>query len=307
MNTFEWASNVGRAVAAGRWGETARHLKGPYKRVLHQLNEFTPTGTFIYDLPWDVLVVVDACRADLFEDVAPEYDFAEESSRVRSVASVTRRWMELNFSSAYRDEMAETVYVCGNPHSDTVLDESHFDELVEVWRDAWTRPGTVPPDAVTNEAIRIGRERTPGRMIVHYMQPHCPFITRPELSKGKDLERFGNQSWPDVWQRLERGEVTKANVWDGYRDNLRLGMHEVGVLRRNLDADHFVVTSDHGNALGEWGVYGHPQRMSFDCLRSVPYLETSARDERTRTDLEFESDPTDELSVNDRLKHLGYV
>jgi hypothetical protein len=47
--------------------------------------------------------------------------------------------------------------------------------------------------------------------------------------------------------------------------------------------------------------------MSFDCLRSVPYLETSARDERTRTDLEFESDPTDELSVNDRLKHLGYV
>lgn len=307
MDTFEWTSDLGRAVAAGRWDETVRLLKGPYKKGLHQVNQFAPAGTFIYDLPWDVLVVVDACRADLFDEVAPEYDFATGGSQVRSVASVTRRWMELNFGAEYQREVAETTYICGNPHSDTILDADDFDELVEVWRDAWTEPGTVPPEAVTNEAIRRGRERNPDRMVVHYMQPHCPFLSRPDLSKGKDLNQFGNQSWDDVWKRLEKGEVDAADVWQGYRDNLKLAMNEVAVLRQNLDADTLVVTSDHGNALGEWGLYGHPQRIPFDCLRSVPYAVTSGHDEETRTDLQVEATPTDELSVNDRLSSLGYL
>lgn len=306
MNLRSWITDVICAISTMDKDALIRYIKKPYKKALHQVNRFTRPGTQIYNQDWDLLIIVDACRYDLFQEVAEEFGF-RDVSRSRSVASVTRRWMQLNFTPQYRNEMARTAYICGNPHSDSELDPSNFALLDEVWRDAWVSPGTVPPEAVTNAAIRVGRESSPERMIVHYMQPHCPFIPSPELSNGKSLSRFGQQSWDDVWQRLEKGEVQLKTVWDGYRENLRLALEEVKVLLQNTDANVAVISSDHGNAVGEQGLYGHPERMPFRCLRTVPYVETVAEDTLSRIDIDSDYQNENKLTVNQRLRSLGYI
>lgn len=309
MDIESWGKSVLNSLLRGDAAALRVRSKSPYKKLIHAFNEFAPPGVPIYELEWDVLVVLDACRADLIQEVADEYDILGGNGTIRSVASVTRRWMLLNFVAEYAEEMSETTYICGNPYSESMLEAASFAELREVWRDRWVEPGTVPPEAITNEAISAGRSGY-DRMIVHYMQPHCPFISAPSLSDSKRLNEFGNQSGDDVWTRLEKGYVDYEAVWNSYRDNLRLGLDEVCVLLENIDADNVLITSDHGNALGEWGLYGHPERMPFDVLRRVPYYRTSGTDRRTRvgSDVDVDVESTEEHpSAERRLRSLGYT
>ena len=236
--------------------------------------------------------------------VADEYDFADTVGSEWSVGSVTLEWMENTFSENYRDEMSETTYICGDPHSDSKLESHSSDTLDEVWKSAWTN--TVPPRAVTDRTIQRAREDGGSRLLVHYMQPHCPFIPWGDRAEQKTRERSGDNPGKDVWQKLRDGDVTKEEVWEGYQANLRIVMDEVAFLLGNVDAERVVITSDHGNMLGEWGIYGHKPSLAFQDLREVPWIETSARDRGTHTpDFEFE----DGLNVNreEQLKSLGYI
>lgn len=48
-------------------------------------------GVFVPDADWDNLIILDACRADLFEDVVDTTQF-DEYRRVTSLASMTAEW-----------------------------------------------------------------------------------------------------------------------------------------------------------------------------------------------------------------------
>jgi len=277
-----------------------------YNKGLSQYSRVKDPGTPIYDREWDLLVILDACRLDLMQEVVGSYSFIEDVETLRSLDSTTVFWMRKNFIGQYADEMVETTYVCGNPFSESVLSADSFDEFNEVWRRAWKEPGTVPPRAITDETIRAMRSGKTKRVIAHYMQPHCPFIPRPELSAGKSLDRFGNQAKKDVWERLRDDELTREEVWEGYRSNLKLGLDDVEVLLRSVDADRVVVSSDHGNALGELGVYGHPPNMPHDCLRNVPWIETTATDDGEYEPMR-ELNEGIEQSRDEQLAALGYV
>ncbi len=278
MDVRGWlADSTARIRADGLDGLRAS-ARPAYHKALQGVTWLRDPGISVYDREWDLLVVVDACRLDLMREVAPGYGFAGAVGAVRSLDSATLGWMRKTFSPARADETAETAYVCGNPFSATALDPADFGALEEVWRDVWTEPGTVAPRAITDRTVALARERDPDRLIAHYMQPHCPFLSRPGLSRGKRRDRFGDQSWPDVWERLRAGDLDRETVWAGYRENLALALDEVELLLANVDADRAVVTSDHGNALGEWLVYGHPPGLPLDSLRTVPWIETTARD-----------------------------
>lgn len=277
-----------------------------YHKGLSQYARLKDPGTPVYDREWELLVILDACRLDLMQEVQDMYSFVGNMSTFRSLDSTTAYWMRKNFIDEYSDDMANTIYVCGNPFSESELNGEQFQRLSEIWRRAWTDPGTVPPRAITDETIRAMREESAERVIAHYMQPHCPFIPRPELSEGKELERFGNQQSKDVWERLRDEELSLEDVWEGYRRNLELVLDDVELLLRSVDADPVVVSSDHGNATGKWGVYGHPPNMPHDSLRNVPWIETVATD-----DGEYEPDTELGGDINasreEQLKALGYV
>lgn len=90
---------------SGWW---TKQLKYYLTYPLHRLYVSSSTGRSVrlMDEEWDVLVILDACRADLFEEIA-ELAYFEEYTRVNSGASSTREWAKRQFAS---DAWHDTVF-----------------------------------------------------------------------------------------------------------------------------------------------------------------------------------------------------
>ncbi|WP_265108318.1 hypothetical protein [Halosolutus halophilus] len=277
----------------------------------------------VFEREWDVLVLLDACRVDLMADVAAEYGWlpspgAVEAGAIDSVAGSSKEWMRRTFLS--RDaELENTAYVTGNPFSAEILDDEHPLGLVdEVWRYAWDDDlGSIRPEPITDRAIRACRDGDFDRVVVHYMQPHVPFLDRPDLHAGYRPDDWGSpdsvvdadETGLNVWGRVREGDLERDEVWAAYADNLRIGLDAVQTLRRNVDGT-LVLSSDHGNAMGELGIWGHPD-TPVSSIRRVPWIELEARDERTREPT-IEPEAMDDerpvdADVQDRLASLGYT
>lgn len=317
MGLSQWRANtryyfehlpVGQAMKA----TTAELALGAYRRVTPYLPQ---QGTNVYDRDWDVLVVMDTCRADALQEVADEYEFLpEEVDTITSVGSKTREWMAHTFTEERSDAVADTLYVTYNPNSEDALSAEPFCSLYEVWRTAWyADAGGVPASAVTDHAITAAREHAGeyDRLIVHYKEPHQPY---PEL-EGFDAHSPKDDDANDrsgVFGSLIEGDHTHEEVWNGYLDHLRSGLDEVERLLDNVDGQRVAITADHGDCFGEWGLYGHPGSAPVPELVRVPWVETAASDSgdsRPEIDLAAASrhgEGGDVPSVDDQLEALGY-
>lgn len=271
---------------------------------------FGNPGEPIWERDWDVLLILDACRVDLMAEVLDEYEFlpdADELDTMYSVASMSEDWIDRTFAPEYRAECTETAYISGNPFTEKVEFRAMPALLDEVWKSDWNEDlKTIEARPITERAIHAWRTDRPNRMIVHYMQPHAPFVGRPDLGTFNEPADFGEgfaDIWPHVGESLDYDEV-----WTAYRDNLRYVLDDVAVLLDNLDAETVAISADHGNAIGEWGVYGHPSYMLVPSIRYVPWVETSATDDETMDGRGPPSsmETTDE-TVAERLDALGYT
>lgn len=261
--------------------------------------------TNLYDRDWDVAVILDACRKDLFDSV--EWNRPQSVESIYSVASMTGDWMERTFG----ERASDTVYVTSAPFSDQKLEPTQFAELDEVWRYGFDKElGTIPPEVVTDRAIIHGRETNPEKLIVHYMQPHFPSIANPELGEG--LSPYESRQWKSAWKQYYDGELEYDVLWDAYRSNLEIVLQQVDVLLDNLDSDRAIITSDHGNALGRAGRYGHPRDAVIPGVRRVPWAVIGpTSDQRTRIPPEDRSYPRhhsrgDGSETKEKLAALGY-
>ena len=99
-------------------------------RSLQAVGKRLPYGTNVYEREWDVLVVLDACRADLLAAVEPEIGFLDSVESMRSVGSSSSEWLENTFEG--NSESARTVMVTGNTWTDRYLDADTFAALDEV-------------------------------------------------------------------------------------------------------------------------------------------------------------------------------
>jgi hypothetical protein len=278
-------------------------------RTYFSVRPATPAPDPVLDADWDLLVVLDACRADVFADVVRDGDYEFEAGETAiSPGSTSTEWLSAVFGRASDDALADVAYVTGNPYSTKVLDGDRFGHIEEVWRDGWDDDrGTIPPRPITNRAIEAGRERDADRLVVHYMQPHFPSVV--EDDDGIALDDWGDQPM-SVWEELRFGQRERADVWERYRRNLEAVLEDVELLLANVDADRAVVTADHGNAFGEHYIYGHPGGVGIPALREVPWCVTDASDEGTHdpgSDADATADARDaESTVEDRLESLGY-
>lgn len=269
---------------------------------------------------WDNLIVIDACRADLFEEVV-DTDRFDEYERKVSVDTNTTPWSIKNFKG---ERMGDTVYVNGNPAtSKTIPDEFH--RFIEVWtdRDAWTDPDdegveVLPPKPVFEAAVEASEEYPNKRLVVHFIQPHAPFIRDPQISYTKQWDPTGEggakdpNKPDDTWEGIRMGEVEPEDAWEGYKRNLEYVTPYVFDLIENLRGKT-VLTSDHGNMMGERTVsgkriYGHPGGFRCPELVEVPWcvVEGAERKEVTDDGVHSEGTVNSDL-VNERLAALGYV
>jgi arylsulfatase A-like enzyme len=271
-------------------------LIGPYTRRVN------PPGIDVPGADWDTLVVLDACREDLFREVVGIERF-DEYRTVPSRGSATVEWTKANWAG--RDWPA-VVYVTANPYISKLTPDA-FHEIRPVWETAFsTDHGTVLPGEVTDSAIEAAEQFPHKRLVVHYMQPHHPFLV-----DGWGDEYFHNPEAPDPWERLEEGDRSRREVWDAYRDTLERTWPEVTRLLETLEG-RTVLTSDHGNLLGErldpFPVrgFGHSIGLHVPELVEVPWAVEETGDRREVQDGAATERPVDRNLVEDRLEHLGY-
>lgn len=279
----------------------ANRIVGPIQAEFHD-----DPGIRVLEEEWDTLIVLDACRADLFEEVSDTANY-DSYRRVYSAGSATNEWTRANFSG---QALTDCVYVTGNPVvSRHVVTAFHC--FLEPWRAGFDPElGTVPPEAVV-EAALDARNRFPDkRLIVHFLQPHYPFLDAPELRYAEfnqteevSVEK-ANSGATDVWEAVGLGYESADDVWDAYADNLKCVMDAAEPL---LDRpEQTVITSDHGNMLGErmpyipLRLYGHPSGIHHPVLREVPWAVIGGQmvDEENR---QISAD------VEDQLRSLGYT
>ncbi|MBX0285487.1 hypothetical protein EGH22_04055 [Halomicroarcula sp. F28] len=111
------------------------------------------------------MIVLDACRADYFEQVAQIDPFDHYSARV-SLGSHSNEWTRRDFQGGSFDD---TVYVSANPHTSLEAGGA-FHHIVKLWEtDFDDEAGVVRPDVVRDAAISAHEEFPDKRLIVHFM------------------------------------------------------------------------------------------------------------------------------------------
>lgn len=277
------------------------------KVYAHKLRN-TPYS-LVMDRDWDILVILDGCRYDLFEEA---HELDGSLSPAISPASCTRQWLQESFP----DEYPDTVYVSANPQTQVHGVEDRFFRSIRVWDECWSDEyNTARPDEVASRAIDIGQEYQNKRILIHFVQPHYPFIGelgqkidhRGFHEKARDGEPVERGEGQTVWDRLEAGQVARDTVWQAYRENLELTLPHVRTLLDELKGKP-VISSDHGNALGESGIYGHPCGLYYPSLVEVPWFEADFKKRREIIpgDIASLSD-SDDNQIEERLADLGYI
>jgi predicted RNA-binding protein with PIN domain len=105
---------------------------------------------------------------------------------------------------------------------------------------------------------------------------------------------------------FRRGYITEDEFRDVYTENLETVLEYVKKLINNLEGKT-VVTSDHGEYLGEYNKAGHYEYEYTEELRKVPWLVVND-DQRPKIIEEepSEKNTIDQSAIERRLEHLGY-
>ncbi|WP_396611608.1 hypothetical protein ACH9L7_15625 [Haloferax sp. S1W] len=277
-------------------------------------------GDYVVEQDWDTLLILDGCRFDLFEEVyRGDYQTALGGTleTFTSRGSASTEFLKENFHGR---ELNDVVYVTANPFVYQIPGDP-FHYVDHVWMDDWDDElETVRPETMVEHALEVHEEYPNKRLIVHFMQPHYPFIGEFRLPDDRGylgaVAKSLDNDVPDVklvWERLRDGDVAEEDAWRAYRDNLELALDEVQELVDVLPGKH-VITADHGNALGEWSgpfptrVYGHDDYLHIPALVDVPWLELPADERREITTGERQTEAREyqDESIERRLEALGY-
>ena len=242
---------------------------------------------------WDILIVLDACRYDIFSEV----NWIEgKLYRAWSTGNKTPQWLSRTFLGNWPD----TAYLSANPFvavnysdADNVCGvnyaelfgwkASRFGYVDKVW--CWGREKIKGWYTVHPESIITSWEKNKGkfsRYIIHFMQPHTPFIGKKyiqgdakEYMRTKEIYRlmlreFGVSVYISMYKK-KHGAV--EDVIEMYASNLEFVLEYVDRLLNDTSDYRVVITSDHGELLGEGGQYGHYMNEPIPILREVPWLE----------------------------------
>ena len=275
--------------------------------------DYNTDGVDIFREAWDNLLILDACRYDMFERIY--YLPGTLESRV-SRGSNTVEFMTGNFSGR---ELHDTVYVTANPqlYRNRDVIDVEFHDVINVWTEkGWDEEcNTVLPETVTEYAIEAADDYPNKRLLVHFIQPHYPFVGADTEFDKDHLAESGTDN-KSLWNQLMEGELQlgRDRIWELYEDNLRRVLPNIHELIENLEGTS-VVTSDHGNMVGERASpfpireWGHPRGLYLEELITVPWLTYEQGTRRITSEQSNTVEQADSTSnfVEDRLEDLGYV
>jgi len=280
--------------------------------------DYNRSAANIFEKDWDNLLILDACRFDAFERALKESDSSIPGTLGTNYSrgASTREFLGGNLETA---DLSDTVYITGTTmlYRNTVATDQfkhNLHDVVDVWEDAievgeWG----VRPERMA-EAAREAADRYPNkRLVVHFIQPHIPFIGEYGQQRFGDVEG-------SIWRKRRQGdlEADDDELWTAYMENLHIVLPIAAELLTDLPGKN-VITADHGQLIGDRGFpipfkdYGHPNGIYSDALVKVPWhvYENGTRKEvvaegSTRKYGDKDRSELDEMA-EEHLRNLGYL
>ncbi len=271
-------------------------------------HEFNPRGTAVMDEDWDNLIILDACRYDYFAEQA---DLPGRLESRETLGAATYQFIRANFTdrilhdSVYvmdnawylqlKDEIGTEVHAHYNLHGGS-YDVEFAEEELEV----------VAPHEMTRYARCAAEEYPDKRLIVHYLQPHHPFL-------GETGQRLEQHSSSLLEVLDDNDHYTIGMLREAYRENLDIVLAEVDQLLPDLEG-RTVITADHGEMLGDrhrylpMRDYGHHPGIFNDATVKVPWLVVESGERRAiRSEQPVDiEESVDHEAIEDHLEQLGY-
>lgn len=301
------------------WDQIATGLQNPMMLVDKLNREINKTispvfrnPTMVFEEDWDNLIILDACRNDTIQRHSG--DFSAPIETKWSAGSSSPEFLENNIEGR---SLNDVVWVTANPwvsqHEESIY------RVLNVWDEGWCdEKKTVLPDTMVKWALDAVESYPHKRLVIHFMQPHYPFIGE----SGNDLpthrtftgkSKIEDADAPSIWELLKRDEVEKPLVWQAYQENLSLAIPAAKKLVQQLNGKS-VITADHGNAFGEralpipFRLFGHDTGYRNRCLIEVPWIEFNSFDQRrTINEDVIKTGDNETTKAEDRLKQLGYL
>ncbi len=133
----------------------------------------------------------------------------------------------------------------------------------------------VLPEPLLRDALNARKMFPEKKVIVHFMQPHVPFIESdyeqsPNNPQSEESNvQIENNPRSEI-ERAEMREIPKDDVIQNYNQNLGYVKPHIEKLSEELEGKT-AITSDHGELLGEEGIWGHPRNSKAKVLRRLPW------------------------------------
>lgn len=254
---------------------------------------------------WDFLVLLDACRFDYFNEVYRNHFNEGNLKKAISPSTWTMEWLNKIFEDKYYEDI---IYVSPHPFinsqkeitfKDSFSDKrtfdgkKHFFKVIDVWRgktinvlDKIVHPITV------NKAFHKTYLKYPDkRYIIHYIQPHRPYITIDDKVKidYTFFERFLTMflSPVQIWELKKfLNRQSSSTLEDCYRKKGRQGIievykNEIGLVLETLKmlvdsiSGNWLITADHGERIANFwrfNSFEHGGRRDREVIE-VPWFE----------------------------------
>lgn len=303
-----------------RLSQILQGLKDPRFAALHFNRQFADSilqqirpKTDFFEEDWDNLLILDACRYDMIADV----DFEPGTLDYRwSPGSNSEEFVKFHTENRKLDDV---IWVTANPW--VSRNRENIFQVIDMWEKGWDEDiKTVPPETMRDTALEVELEYPNKRLVVHFMQPHYPFIGKygqKHLPPHRTFTGGGivteETETQNIWEQLQNGDVSQAEVWNAYTENLRSVLPTARKLSNELSG-RSVISSDHGNELGKRAIpipiriYGHPSGLRTRNLVKVPWIVYEGSDRKKIIPGEMEEvERANDDVLEERLGALGYL
>lgn len=254
---------------------------------------------------WKYLVILDACRVDVFEECIDELGFEGELQAVSTDVDRTPFW--------YRRFWKQTApsgvcLISANPNPwDTGSWWAHRSFKEAIWADlagSYVKRDPILPMILKHYAShpdcnifdpRIAlsifgvSQRIDDRYLIHLMPPHLPFQGPEGKQLFRDLRLEAKES-PDIYKAMT--DYGRAGNWDHlrfcYKESVIDALRALYDYRRLFTSGRTVISSDHSELIGEpgfgeQGFYRHSRAERgtklFEILSTVPWFVWSVPQE----------------------------
>ena len=242
---------------------------------------------------WKYLALLDGCRYDYFKELHMEILDRGNLKKAECTSLGTPRWMKETFEGK---DCKDIIILTTSINFDYRLPNHTFFKAVNVWKEGWSeRLGTTPPQAVNKAFLKEFDKHPTKRFILHYMQPHTPYITiggQPTNTIAKHLAQERTESHKYLSDLMSEStawtikkllgrkptlpieayfmENGKKGLKEVYKNEIRLVLTYV---KKLIDSHQgkWVLTADHGVRVGEKGRFGQCH-VDVKEVREVPWM-----------------------------------